>query len=75
MHYNTCTIACPALPCPRYNDMIMARLFAHEDILELAQYSSRCAADGSIKRLLARQQRLCKCSSGWWPHVAGSCRF
>ena len=24
----------------RYNDVIMARLFAHEDILELAQYSS-----------------------------------
>lgn len=35
-----------SLPCflpvlRRYNDMIMARLFAHEDILELAQYSSR----------------------------------
>ena len=25
-------------PC-RYNDVIMARLFAHEDILELAEYS------------------------------------
>ena len=24
----------------RYNDVIMARLFAHEDLLELAEYSS-----------------------------------
>ena len=24
----------------RYNDIIMARLFAHEDLLELAEYSS-----------------------------------
>lgn len=26
--------------CYRYNDIIMARLFAHEDLLELAEYSS-----------------------------------
>jgi Aspartate/ornithine carbamoyltransferase, carbamoyl-P binding domain len=25
--------------CRRYNDIIMARLFAHEDLLELAEYS------------------------------------
>lgn len=30
----------------RYNDMIMARLFAHEDILELAQYSSSPVVNG-----------------------------
>lgn len=26
--------------CVRYNDIIMARLFGHEDLLELAEYSS-----------------------------------
>jgi ornithine carbamoyltransferase len=30
----------------RYNDMIMARLFAHEDILELAQYSASPVING-----------------------------
>ncbi|KAL4420102.1 hypothetical protein ABPG77_000583 [Micractinium sp. CCAP 211/92] len=30
----------------RYNDMIMARLFAHEDILEMAQYSSSPVING-----------------------------
>ncbi|KAK9909445.1 hypothetical protein WJX75_002367 [Coccomyxa subellipsoidea] len=30
----------------RYNDVIMARLFAHEDILELAQYSSSPVVNG-----------------------------
>ena len=30
----------------RYNDMIMARLFAHEDLLELAQYSSSPVING-----------------------------
>ena len=30
----------------RYNDVIMARLFAHEDILELAQYSSSPVING-----------------------------
>ncbi len=47
---------CLALPCDtvstltvhlrRYNDVIMARLFAHEDILELAQYSSSPVVNG-----------------------------
>lgn len=30
----------------RYNDVIMARLFAHEDILELAEYSSSPVING-----------------------------
>jgi ornithine carbamoyltransferase len=30
----------------RYNDVIMARLFAHEDILELAEYSSSPVVNG-----------------------------
>ncbi|EFN58131.1 hypothetical protein CHLNCDRAFT_48133 [Chlorella variabilis] len=30
----------------RYNDMIMARLFAHEDILELAEFSSSPVVNG-----------------------------
>lgn len=30
----------------RYNDMIMARLFAHQDILELADYSSSPVVNG-----------------------------
>ena len=34
------------LPCCRYNDMIMARLFAHEDILELAEFSASPVING-----------------------------
>ena len=30
----------------RYNDVIMARLFAHEDILELAEYSTSPVING-----------------------------
>ena len=30
----------------RYNDVIMARLFAHEDLLELANYSSSPVVNG-----------------------------
>lgn len=30
----------------RYNDVIMARLFAHEDLLELAEYSSSPVING-----------------------------
>lgn len=35
-----------ALQSCRYNDVIMARLFAHEDILELAEYSSSPVING-----------------------------
>lgn len=35
-----------ALLSDRYNDVIMARLFAHEDLLELAEYSSSPVING-----------------------------
>lgn len=55
----------------RYNDVIMARLFAHEDILELAEYSSSpvingltdynhpCQVRGIAQLLSALALRLC----------------
>ena len=39
-HFKT---PCAVMLWRRYNDVIMARLFAHEDLLELAEYSSRHA--------------------------------
>jgi ornithine carbamoyltransferase len=33
-------LICWPLACCRYNEVIMARLFSHDDILELAQFSS-----------------------------------
>lgn len=30
----------------RYNDMVMARLFGHEDIMELAEYSDAPVVNG-----------------------------
>lgn len=56
-HLPCCVIADIPHPGRRYNDMIMARLFAHEDILELAQYSSRWA-QGSTGGLRAVQQQV-----------------
>lgn len=35
----------PPAPC-RYNDVIMARLFAHEDLLELAEFSASPVVNG-----------------------------
>lgn len=40
------TLHADALHSCRYNDVIMARLFAHEDILELAEYSSSPVING-----------------------------
>ena len=37
---------CVCFVARRYNDVIMARLFAHEDILELAEYSSSPVVNG-----------------------------
>ena len=36
----------PSLCICRYNDVIMARLFAHEDLLELADYSDAPVING-----------------------------
>jgi hypothetical protein len=66
---------CPALassydtlvPHRRYNDMIMARLFAHEDILELAQY--RWAVRVSFLLRIVQVHRI----GGTEPIGAGCC--
>ena len=39
-------ILTPDMGGHRYNDVIMARLFAHEDLLELANYSSCPVVNG-----------------------------
>ena len=41
-----CTTHPPFPPSCRYNDIIMARLFGHEDIIELAEHSTVPVVNG-----------------------------
>lgn len=51
--------------CCRYNDMIMARLFAHEDLLELAEHSKSPVINGLTDYNHPCQVRSCLVLSHW----------